>query len=165
LAPCEGSRARASRTFEFTVAEGFRLPRTSTDLGRALLSGFIFSAPAPMPPATSEHPPCGGGPGDDFQKFDVAPLHGISQTAPYFHNNSAQTLEDVVIHYEEAFKRASALNPPETAPLTPAVLTTGIKCSDPKCPVGTPCSADNLCRDRPNVPSERAALLAYLMTL
>jgi hypothetical protein len=33
------------------------------------------------------------------------------------------------------------------------------------CLAGTLCSADNLCRDRPNVPSERAALLAYLRNL
>ena len=164
-APCQESIARNARTFEFTFADGFKLRRTTTDLGRALLSGFIFSAPAPVPPATCEHPPCGPGPADDFQKFDVAPLHGISQTAPYFHNNSAETLEDVVIHYEEFFKRASALNPPETAPLTPVILTTGISCDDPKCPADTLCSADNLCRDRPNVPSERAALVAYLKTL
>jgi hypothetical protein len=95
----------------------------------------------------------------------VTPLHGISETAPYFHNNSAETLEDVVIHYEEFFKLLNALNPPATAPLTPSLLLTGIKCSDPKCPAGTLCSADGLCRDRPNVPSERAALLAYLSTL
>src|SRR5262249_13967786 len=82
-APCQEAIAGNARTFEFTFADGFKLRRTSTDLGRALLSGFIFSAPAPIPPATCEHPPCGGGPGDDFQKFDVAPLHGISQTAPY----------------------------------------------------------------------------------
>ena len=164
-APCPESIARNARTFEFTFADGFKLRRTTTDLGRALLSGFVFSAPAPLPPETCAHPPCGPGPGDDFQKFDVAPLHGISQTAPYFHNNSALTLEDVVIHYEEFFKRVNAINPPETSPLTPAVLTTGISCDDPKCPADTLCSADNLCRDRPNVPSERAALVAYLETL
>jgi cytochrome c peroxidase len=64
---------------------------------------------------------------------------------PYFHNNSAATLEDVVIHYEEFFKNVSALDPP---PGLPPVLTT-----------------DNVNRDRPNVPSERAALVAYLMRL
>jgi hypothetical protein len=54
-------------------------------------------------------------------------------------------LEDVVIHYEELFKRASALFPP---PEMPHLLTT-----------------DGVHRDRPNVPSERAALVAYLRRL
>jgi cytochrome c peroxidase len=35
----------------------------------------------------------------DFQKFDVPNLRGISRTAPYFINNSANTLEDVLQQY------------------------------------------------------------------
>ncbi len=100
---------------------------------------------------------------DDFQKFDIAPLHGISQTAPYFHNNSAETLEDVVIHYEEFFKFVNANNPPFTP--TAFILTIGIKCSDPRCPAGTLCGRDNLYCDRPNLPSDREALLAFLRAL
>lgn len=164
-APCQESIARNARTFEFAFADGFRLRRTTTDPGRALLTGFIFSAPPPVPPTKCAHPPCGPAGRDDFQKFDIAPLHGISETAPYFHNNSSETLEDVVIHYEQFFALVNAINPPTTQPVTPAILTTGIKCNDPGCPAGTLCSADNLCRDRPNVPSEREALLAYLSTL
>lgn len=46
----------------------------STDPGRALITG---------------NP-------SDFEAFDVPTLRGIARTAPYFHNNSAATLEVVV---------------------------------------------------------------------
>jgi len=144
-AVCAPSIARNARTYEISFADGFKMRRTSDDPGRALLTGFVFSAAAPAPGGTCAHPPCGAPILDDWQKFDVSGLHGVSKTAPYFHNNSAATLEDVVIHYEEFFKRISAINPP---PALPAILTT-----------------DGVNRDRPNVPSERAALVAYLNTL
>ena len=63
--------------------------RTSSDPGRALLTGFV-GGPAPL---------------DDWEKFDVPGLRGISRTAPYFINNSAATLEEMVDHYIELFKR------------------------------------------------------------
>jgi cytochrome c peroxidase len=31
--------------------------------------------------------------------FKISPLRGIRLTAPYFHDNSAKTLEDVAAHY------------------------------------------------------------------
>ncbi len=145
LPPCRPALLRNARTYEITFADGFKMRRTSSDPGRALLTGFVFSAGVPPPGGTCLHPPCGAAPGDDWQKLDIAPLRGISRTAPYFHNNSVATLEEVVIHYEEFFKRASALNPP---PALPAILTT-----------------DGVHRDRPNVPAERAALVAYLNRL
>jgi LruC domain-containing protein len=36
---------------------------------------------------------------EDFNRFKVPTLWGISRTAPYFHDNSAATLEAVVAHY------------------------------------------------------------------
>ena len=45
---------------------------------------------------------------DDWEKFDMPGLRAISRTAPYFHNNSAATLEEVVDHYIEFFKRVEA---------------------------------------------------------
>ncbi|HKA21672.1 MAG TPA: hypothetical protein VKN18_25570 [Blastocatellia bacterium] len=33
---------------------------------------------------------------------------------PYFHNNSAATLEEVLDHYDAMFRRAARLNPPPT---------------------------------------------------
>lgn len=34
-----------------------------------------------------------------FEAFDVPPLRGIANTAPYFHDNSSETLEDVIDVY------------------------------------------------------------------
>jgi cytochrome c peroxidase len=38
-----------------------------------------------------------------FNRFDVPQLRGINQTAPYFHDHRANTLEDVVRHYQSFF--------------------------------------------------------------
>jgi cytochrome c peroxidase len=38
-----------------------------------------------------------------FNRFDVPQLRGINQTAPYFHDHRARTLEDVVRHYQSFF--------------------------------------------------------------
>lgn len=40
----------------------------------------------------------------EFGRFDVPTLFGIRHTAPYFHDNSARTLEDVVRHYQAMFE-------------------------------------------------------------
>jgi len=95
-----------------------------------LLTGFVA-------PATSAT--------DDWNKFDMPGLLGIRYTAPYFHNNSADTLEDVVDHYIEFFKRGLANVPPGVAP--PFLSTDGVHL------------------DRALVVEERAALLAYLRKL
>ena len=89
LAACAPQLARNARTYEITMANGAKVRRTSSDPGRALLTGFV-GGPAPQ---------------DDWNKLDTPGLHGISKTAPYFHNNSAATLEEVVDHYIEFFKR------------------------------------------------------------
>jgi len=78
-------------------------------------------------------------------RIEAAPLHGIGKTAPYFHNNSAATLEDVVINYEEFFKMVMTTLPPTQLP---EVVST-----------------DGVHADRPNLPEERAALVAYLTKL
>jgi cytochrome c peroxidase len=127
--PCPSGLAEKVRMYEFTLANGSKIRRASTDPGRALLTGFV------------------GGPPlfDDWNKLDVPGLHGISQTAPYFHNNSAATLEDVVNHYIEFFKFAQTQAPPG---VIPPVLTT-----------------DGIHIDRPVKPEETAALVAYLRKL
>jgi cytochrome c peroxidase len=38
---------------------------------------------------------------NDFEAFDVPSLRGIARTAPYFHNNTAPTLEEVVELYSD----------------------------------------------------------------
>ena len=40
---------------------------------------------------------------DHLNAFKISPLRGIRDTAPYFHDNSAKTLEDVVEHYRKFF--------------------------------------------------------------
>ena len=109
---------------------GAKVRRTSSDPGRALLTGFV-GGPAPL---------------DDWDKFDVPGLRGISKTAPYFHNNSAATLEEVVDHYIEFFKRVEANFVPGT-PVPPISTTDGVNF------------------DRRPAPEERAALIAYLRKL
>jgi len=108
---------------------GSKVRRTSSDPGRALLTGYV------------------GGPTglDDWDKMDVPGLRGISKTAPYFHNNSAATLEEVVDHYIEFFKRVPLVAPPGVVP--PVTTTDGVHF------------------DRQPKPEERAALLAYLRKL
>jgi hypothetical protein len=128
--PCPARLTRNARTYEITLNDGSIARRTSSDPGRALLTGFV-----------------GGLPGkDDWNKFDVPGLRGISRTAPYFQNNSADTLEEVVAHYSEFFKRV-LINAPAGAPLPPAISTDGVHA------------------DRAPTPEEVAPLLAYLRKL
>ena len=39
--------------------------------------------------------------------FKTPPLWGVRKTAPYFHDNSARTLEDVMTHYARFFAAVS----------------------------------------------------------
>jgi cytochrome c peroxidase len=140
FAACEPRFLRNARTYEIELSvptltpggllpAGARVRRTTDDPGRALLTGFVG----------------GPGPEDDWEKFDVPGLRGVSATAPYFHNNSAATLEEVVDHYVQFFKRVLTIAPPGV--VSPVVSTDGVHV------------------DRPPRPEERAALLAYLRTL
>jgi len=56
------------------------------DPGRALVTGVVDDP-------TLEH----------INAFKISALRGIRRTAPYFHDNSAKTLEDVVGHYAAFF--------------------------------------------------------------
>ena len=87
----------------------------------------------------------GAAPTDDWNKLDIPGLRGLRNTAPYFHNNSASTLEEVVDHYIEFFKRVQANAAPGVVP--PIASTDGVNF------------------DRRPTPEERAALLAYLRKL
>jgi hypothetical protein len=128
-APCPPRLARNARTYEITLANGTTVRRTSSDPGRALLTGFV-GGPAPT---------------DDWNKFDMPGLRGISRTAPYFHNNSKATLEEVVDHYIELFKRVKINAAPGVVP-----------------PIAT---TDGVHFDRAPTVEERPALLAYLRKL
>jgi hypothetical protein len=124
IAPCPDRLARNARTYRITLANGSFQFVTTSDPGRLLLTG----QPA------------------DLGVMDITQLRGISKTAPYFHNNSAATLEEVVDHYEAIFRRAARLNPP---PNLPPII-----------------SSNGLVVDRGFItPDERVALLAYLRKL
>jgi cytochrome c peroxidase len=77
------SAGNPARTFQFQNPDGSLTIVTSPDPGRALITGRT-----------------------DFESlnaFKISPLWGVSQTAPYFHDNSAKTLEDVMRHYQAYF--------------------------------------------------------------
>ncbi|MFO0590764.1 MAG: hypothetical protein U0441_24690 [Polyangiaceae bacterium] len=65
------------------------------DPGRALVTGNFKGFPAVD--------------GDLF-KFKIPILRGVKKTAPYFHDNSAKTLEEVVAHYATFFQLATDCN-------------------------------------------------------
>jgi slime mold repeat-containing protein len=140
FAPCSASQMRNVRTYEITNSGvppsgtpcgGTGQPScvtrvTTSNPGRMLLTGY------PVP----------GGPGD-IEHMDNPSLRGISRTAPYFSNNTAATLEDVVAHYKAFYKRVAIQAP--AAPL----LTTHPGVVPPVI-------------DRPFTDDEVPALLAYL---
>ncbi len=124
FSPCAQRLARNARTYRITLANGTTQTFTISDPGRLLLTGQIA----------------------DLGVMDVPQLRGISKTAPYFHNNSAAKLEEVLDHYDAFFKRVARLAPP---PNLPPIL-----------------SSNGLDLDRGFVKEdERAALLAYLKKL
>jgi hypothetical protein len=75
------------RHFVFHAADGTKKHLSSPDPGRALITGVIDDA----------------GKFDSVNAFKISVLRGISRTAPYFHDNSAKTLEDVMVHYAKFF--------------------------------------------------------------
>jgi cytochrome c peroxidase len=119
--PCPDRLNRNARTYRITLANGTIQTVTTSDPGRLLLTG----QPA------------------DLGVMDVTQLRGIGRTAPYFHNNSAATLEEVLDHYDALFRRVARLIPP---PNLPPLL-----------------SSNGTLLDRGFVTAdERPALLAYL---
>jgi cytochrome c peroxidase len=131
---CSPDLMRNVRTYRITTTGGVTITRVSSDPGRALLTGNVDLIPNPF---------------DDWEKLDVPGLHGISTTAPYFHNNSAPTLEAVVDHYVELFRfiKFTLIGLPPGVPLPLIVSTDGVHFN------------------RQTLPSERAALVAYLKKL
>jgi cytochrome c peroxidase len=124
FAPCPPRLNRNARTYRITLANGATQTFTTSDPGRLLLTGQI----------------------GDLGVMDMTNLRGIGKTAPYFHNNSATTLEEVLDHYVAFFSRVARLNPP---PNLPPIL-----------------SSDGFVVDRGFIRTdEREALLAYLRKL
>jgi len=54
--------------------------------------------------------------------FKILPLWGVRETAPYFHDNSAKTLEDVAAHYTRFFAFVTDFDGP--GPLPPLITLT-----------------------------------------
>lgn len=124
FAPCPPRLERNVRIYRIMRANGTFLFVSTSDPGRLLLTG--------QP--------------DDLGVMDVTQLRGISKTAPYFHNNSAATLEEVLDHYEAFFRSVARRNPPPNMP--PNISSNG--------------------RDLDRgfiLPEERQPLLAYLRKL
>jgi cytochrome c peroxidase len=122
--PCPPRLNRNARTYEITLANGTTQRFTTSDPGRLLLTGQIA----------------------DLGVMDITNLRGIGKTAPYFHNNSAATLEEVLDLYVAFFARAAIVNQP---PNLPPII-----------------SSDGSLVDRGFIlPAERPALLAYLRKL
>jgi cytochrome c peroxidase len=65
---------------------------SSPDPGRALITGRADDF-FPFPPGSFDH----------LNAFKISQLRGTRNTAPYFHDNSARTLEDVAEHYRQFF--------------------------------------------------------------
>jgi cytochrome c peroxidase len=124
FAACPPRLGRNARTYRITRGDGSYQIVTTSDPGRLLLTG----QPA------------------DLGAMDTTQLHGISRTAPYFHNNSAATLEQVLDHYTAFFRSVVRQ---AAAPNLPAIV-----------------SSDGTVVDRGFIAiDERPALLAYLRKL
>ncbi len=78
------------RDFVFTNPDGTETTISSPDPGRALITGDSRTFPF-----------------DNVNAFKIPSLWGAKRTAPYFHDNSAKTLEDVARHYKKFFEIVS----------------------------------------------------------
>jgi cytochrome c peroxidase len=78
----EPTSPNQNHAFEFTLSDGSTAIVVAPDPGRALVTGD---------------------PNDAFN-FKIPTLWGIKDTAPYFHDNSARTLPEVLDHYNRLFR-------------------------------------------------------------
>jgi len=69
------------RNWEFRQPDGSLVTMTSTDPGRALITGNAADANA----------------------FKIPTLWNVRTTAPYFHNNGAKNLDELMNHYQQYF--------------------------------------------------------------
>lgn len=86
--------------YVFTNPDGTQSHVVSPDPGRALISGIGQET----------------GRFDNVNAFKIPSLWGVAKTAPYFHDNSAKTLADVVAHYRNFFLLTSDLDGPGPMP-------------------------------------------------
>jgi cytochrome c peroxidase len=74
------------REFIFNANTPEEVRLVSPDPGRALITGSVDNSTL-----------------QNVNAFKISPLRGLRRTAPYFHDNSAKTLEDVAAHYATFF--------------------------------------------------------------
>ncbi|MBX3606916.1 MAG: hypothetical protein KF788_16675 [Piscinibacter sp.] len=74
----------------FRNADGTTTTVSSPDPGRALITGNAQDV-------------------ESLNAFKIPSLWGVARTAPYFHDNSARTLEDVARHYAQFFAAVSPI--------------------------------------------------------
>jgi cytochrome c peroxidase len=74
------------RTFILNANTRDEVRLESPDPGRALITGSLDNSTL-----------------QNVNAFKISPLRGLQRTAPYFHDNSAKTLEDVAAHYATFF--------------------------------------------------------------
>lgn len=91
------------QTFIFTNPDGTETIFASPDPGRSLVTGSAALF-------------------DNKNAFKIPTLWGVRNTAPYFHDNSAATLEAMASHYTTFFAITSDLDGP--GPLAPTILLT-----------------------------------------
>jgi hypothetical protein len=96
------------RKFIFHNPDGTQTSIESPDPGRALITGNVREA--------------------NF--FKISPLRGIRHTAPYFHDNSARTLEEAVAHYATVFPLFTPDNPIILTPQDQADIVAYMKLLD-----------------------------------
>jgi len=84
--------------FRFQNTDGTFNEFASPDPGRALITGNV----------------------NDLNAFKIPTLWGVDRTAPYFHDNSAKTLEDVMRHYQAFF---ATITDPAIDGDAPVILT------------------------------------------
>jgi cytochrome c peroxidase len=94
------------REYIFINPDGTESRVSSADPGRALVTGIGQET----------------GSFDNVNAFKISPLWGIRRTAPYFHDNSAKTLEAVAAHYALFFSIIT--DPDGPGPLAPLIALT-----------------------------------------
>lgn len=90
-------------TYVFDLPDGRTLTMASPDPGRGLVTGNPCADVATVCNDVTA-----------LATFKIPTLFGVGRTAPYFHDNSAATLEQVVDHYQQYFMLTAILdNRPE----------------------------------------------------
>lgn len=83
------------RTFVFNAGKSNQRVLSSPDPGRALITGVTDVEDTTF---------------SNWNAFKIPQLRGVRETGPYFHDNSANTLEDVMGHYTKFFAIVSGGN-------------------------------------------------------